>query len=69
MTHLLVAVDKLTKWIEAKPIKKLDDPITIKFIKSIIHRFGYRHSIITDNASNFVKGEFARFCGIRRHPA
>ena len=24
MTHLLVAVDKFTKWIEAKPIKRLD---------------------------------------------
>jgi hypothetical protein len=24
LTHLLVAVDKFTKWIEAKPIKKLD---------------------------------------------
>jgi hypothetical protein len=24
LTHLLVAVDKFTKWIKAKPIKKLD---------------------------------------------
>ena len=63
MTHLLVAIDNFTKWIEAKPIKKLDDPIVVKFVKSIIHRFGYPHSIIKDNGSNFVKGEFARFCG------
>ena len=63
MTHLLVAVDKFMKWIEAKPINKLDGPTAIKFIKSIIYRFGYRHSIITDNGSNFIKGELARFCG------
>ena len=63
MTHLLVAVDKFTKWIEAKPIKKLDGPTAVKFFKSIIYRFGYPNSIITDNGSNFVKGEFAKFCG------
>lgn len=34
-THLLVAVDKFTKWIEAKPIKKLDPRTTIKFMKEI----------------------------------
>ena len=26
LTHLLVTVDKFTKWIEAKPIKKLNGP-------------------------------------------
>ena len=62
-THLLVAVDKFTKWIESKPIKKLDGPIAVKFFKNIIYRYGYPISIITDNGSNFVKGEFARFCG------
>ena len=63
MTHLLVAIDKFTKWIEVKPIKKLDGPTAVKFFKSIIYRFGYPNSIITDNGSNFVKGEFAKFCG------
>ena len=32
-THLLVAVDKFTKWIEAKPIKKLVSKKAIKFLK------------------------------------
>jgi hypothetical protein len=31
LTHQLVVVDKFTKWIEAKPIKKLDGSSTIKF--------------------------------------
>jgi hypothetical protein len=35
MTHLLVAVDKFTKWIEAKPIKKLDGPTAITFVKDV----------------------------------
>jgi hypothetical protein len=58
LTHLLVAVDKFTKWIEAKPIKKLDGSSTIKFFNEIITRYGVPHSIITDNGTNFAKGVF-----------
>jgi hypothetical protein len=68
LTHLLVAVDKFTKWIKAKPIKKLDGSSTIKFFNKIIMRYGLPHSIITDNGTNFTKGIFADFCsqkGIR----
>jgi hypothetical protein len=46
LTHLLVAVDKFTKWIEAKPIKKLDGSSTKKFFNEIIIRYGVPHSII-----------------------
>jgi hypothetical protein len=63
LTHLLVAVDKFTKWIEAKPIKKLDGSSTIKFFNEIIIRYGVPHSIITDNGTNFAKGVFADYCG------
>ena len=68
MTHLLVAVDKFTKWIEAKPIKKLNGPTAVTFIADITTRYGVPHSIITDNGTNFDKGALARFCvtqGIR----
>jgi hypothetical protein len=68
LTHLLVAVDKFTKLIEAKPIKKLDGSSTIKFFNGIIVRYGVPHSIITDNGTNFAKGVFVEFCaqkGIR----
>jgi hypothetical protein len=63
LTHLLVAVDKFTKWIEAKPIKKLDGSSTSKFFNEIITRYGVPHSIITDNGTNFTKGVFAEYCG------
>ena len=62
MTHILVMVDKFTKWVEVKPVKKLDGYTAVKFLKDIILRYGYPHSIITDNGSNFAKGAFARFC-------
>jgi hypothetical protein len=38
LMHLLVVVDKFTKWIEVKPIKKLDGSYTIKFFNEIITR-------------------------------
>jgi hypothetical protein len=62
LTHLLVAVDKFTKWIKAKAIKKLNGSSTIKFFKEIIVRYGVPHNIITDNGTNFAKGVFAEFC-------
>jgi transposase InsO family protein len=67
-THLLVAVDKFTKWVEAKPIKKCDGKTATKFLRELIYRYSYPHSIITDNGTSFAKGEMAEFCkekGIR----
>jgi hypothetical protein len=63
LMHLLVVVDKFAKWIEAKPIEKLDGSSTIKFFNEIITRYGVPHSIITDNGTNFAKGVFADYCG------
>src|SRR3954467_7906456 len=48
-THILVAIDKFTKWIEAKPIKTQDSAIAVSFMQGIIHRFDVPHDIITDN--------------------
>ena len=62
LTHMLVFVDKFTKWIEVKPIKLCDGKTAVKFLKDIILRYGYPHSIITDNGTNFAGGAFARFC-------
>ena len=69
MTHILVMVDKFTKWVEVKPIRKCDGKTAVKFLKDIILRYGYPHSIITDNGSNFAKGDFARFCDGKGNPA
>jgi hypothetical protein len=56
MTHILVMVDKFTKWIEVKPISKCDGHTAVKFLKDIILRYGFPHNIITDNGSNFARG-------------
>ncbi|XP_073354952.1 uncharacterized protein [Aegilops tauschii subsp. strangulata] len=64
MTHLLVAVDKFTKWIEARPSKKLDGPTVVRFIKDIVVRYGVPPSIITDNGTNFAKGALGQYCSV-----
>src|SRR4051812_48007646 len=61
MTHLLVAIDKFTKWIEARPIKKLDGTTTVRFVADIISRYGVPNCIITNNGTNFTKGALARY--------
>ena len=35
-THLLVAVDKFTKWVEAEPVSKCDAATVVQFIKKVI---------------------------------
>ena len=61
-THLLVAVDKFTKWVEARPIRKLDGATALKFVKDIVVRFGLPHNIITDNGSKLSQGELEEYC-------
>ncbi|KAK1604843.1 hypothetical protein QYE76_028516 [Lolium multiflorum] len=66
--YLLVAIDKFSKWIEAKPVRKADGATTLKFVCSLVTRFGIPHSIITDNGTNFAQGELKDYCdevGIR----
>jgi ribonuclease HI len=61
-THVLVAIDKFTKWIDFKPIASLTSAKAVEFIQDIIFRFGIPNSIITDLGSNFTSSEFFDFC-------
>ena len=61
-THLLVAVDKFTKWVEAEPVSKCDVAMAVQFMKKVIFHFGFPHSIITDNGTQFTGGAFKDFC-------
>jgi transposase InsO family protein len=61
-THLLVAVDKFSKWIEAHPITNLRAEQAVSFFTEIIHWFGVLNSIITDNGSQFTGRKFLVFC-------
>jgi hypothetical protein len=61
--HILVAIDKITKWIEVRPVVKVMSNEAVKFIGDIKHRFGVPNRIITDLDKAFTgssSGIFAR---------
>jgi hypothetical protein len=57
-----VTIKKFTMWPEATPVVKINKQSTVKFIKSIICRFGVPNRIITDNGSQFTTGAFQGYC-------
>jgi ribonuclease HI len=60
--HILVAVDKFTKWIEVRPVAKVTSEEAVKFIGDIKHRFGVPNRIITDLGKAFTSLVFWDFC-------
>ena len=60
-THLLVAVDRFTKWIDAKPITNIRTEEAVKFFLDIIYWFGVPNCIITDHGTNFTRRKFLDF--------
>lgn len=57
-THLLVAVDKFTMWIEAKPITYIHSQEAVEFFLEIVYRFHIPNYIIMDNGMNFTGKKF-----------
>jgi hypothetical protein len=57
-THLLVAIDKFSKWIEVRPLNSIRSEQAVAFFTNIIHRFGVPNSIITDNGTQFTGRKF-----------
>jgi transposase InsO family protein len=61
-THLLVAIDKFSKWVDVRPITNLRAEQAVTFFTDIVHRFEVPNSIITDNGSQFTGRKFLEFC-------
>jgi transposase InsO family protein len=59
---LLVVIDKFSKWIEARPITSIMSEQAVLFFTDIVHRFGVRNCIITDNGTQFTSKKFMDFC-------
>ena len=57
-THLLIMVDKFTKWIEAKPITNICSEEAVKFFLNITYEFGIPNCIITNHGTNFTRKKF-----------
>nr|GFA03061.1 reverse transcriptase domain-containing protein [Tanacetum cinerariifolium] len=58
--YILVAVDYLSKWVEAKALPKNDARVVVKFLKSLFSRFGTPKAIISDRGTHFCNDQFSR---------
>nr|GEZ84644.1 reverse transcriptase domain-containing protein [Tanacetum cinerariifolium] len=58
--YLLVAVDYLSKRVEAKVLPTNDARVVVKFLKSLFSRFGTPKAIISDRGTHFCNDQFVR---------
>jgi len=57
--YILVAVDCVSKWVEAIPTRTNDNRVVVKFLKeNIFSRFGTPRAIISDNGTHFYNRAF-----------
>ncbi|GJR07976.1 reverse transcriptase domain-containing protein [Tanacetum coccineum] len=58
--YILVAVDYLSKWVEAKALPTNDARVVVKFFKSLFALFGTPRAIISDRGTHFCNDKFAK---------
>nr|GEW00646.1 reverse transcriptase domain-containing protein [Tanacetum cinerariifolium] len=58
--YILVAVDYLSKWVEAKALPTNDARVVCKFLKSLFARFGALRAIISDRGTHFCNDQFTK---------
>nr|GEZ75929.1 reverse transcriptase domain-containing protein [Tanacetum cinerariifolium] len=59
-SYILIAVDYLSKWVEAKALPTNDARVVVKFLKSLFARFGTPRAIISDLGTYFCNDKFAK---------
>ena len=61
-SHIFVAIDKFTKWIEVKPVITTTAAKAAEFIEEISHHFGVPNRIITNLDTSFTGSKFWDYC-------
>ena len=58
--YILVAIDYVSKWVEAVPCRNNDNTTVVKFLKeNVLSRFGTPRAIISDQGTHFCNHSFA----------
>nr|GEZ31818.1 reverse transcriptase domain-containing protein [Tanacetum cinerariifolium] len=58
--YILVAIDYLSKWVEAKALPTNDARVVCRFLKSFFAMFGTPRAIISDHDTHFCIDQFAK---------
>nr|GEX32236.1 reverse transcriptase domain-containing protein [Tanacetum cinerariifolium] len=58
--YILVAIDYLSKWVEAKALPTNDARVVVKFLKSLFSWFGIPKAIISDRGTHFCNDQFTK---------
>ncbi|GJY02865.1 reverse transcriptase domain-containing protein [Tanacetum coccineum] len=58
--YILMAIDYLSKWDEAKALPTNDTRVVVKFLKSLFARFGTPRAIISDRGTYFCNDQFEK---------
>ncbi|GJZ88178.1 reverse transcriptase domain-containing protein [Tanacetum coccineum] len=58
--YILVSIDYLSKWVEAKALPTNDARVFVKFLKSLFARFGTPRAIISDRGTHFCNDQFTK---------
>nr|GEX47528.1 reverse transcriptase domain-containing protein [Tanacetum cinerariifolium] len=58
--YILVAVDYLSKWVEAKALPTNDVRVVVKLLKSLFARFETPRAIISNHGTHFCNDKFAK---------
>nr|GEY60158.1 transposon Ty3-I Gag-Pol polyprotein [Tanacetum cinerariifolium] len=58
--YILVAVDYLSKWVEAKALPTNDSRVVCKFLKNLFARFGAPRAIISDRRTHVCNDQFTK---------
>jgi hypothetical protein len=59
---LFIMINTFTKWMEAMPVANITQESAVKFLHSIIYRFGMPRRVLTDNETRFKGAKFVICC-------
>nr|GEW15680.1 reverse transcriptase domain-containing protein [Tanacetum cinerariifolium] len=59
--YIIMAVDYLSKWVEAKALPTNDARVVCKFLKSLFVRFVTPRAITSDHGTHFCNDQFVKF--------